>query len=84
MVKCGITLAKLLQLPFGVALPLHESIRACQSAPPTDWPAAAYELVQRQDIEHRVNPDTRRYATSTKVTLSFLSLEIQGGGGIAR
>jgi anaphase-promoting complex subunit 1 len=37
-------------LPLGVSTPLREAARACQLAPPGDWPLAAYKAIGRDDL----------------------------------
>ncbi|CAL9156743.1 unnamed protein product [Musa hybrid cultivar] len=37
-------------LPLGVSLPLRHALDKCRESPPTDWPAAAYVLVGREDL----------------------------------
>ncbi|KAK3042882.1 hypothetical protein RJ639_001155 [Escallonia herrerae] len=37
-------------LPTGVSLPLRHALDTCREAPPTDWPAAAYILLGREDL----------------------------------
>ncbi|XP_038980234.1 anaphase-promoting complex subunit 1 isoform X2 [Phoenix dactylifera] len=37
-------------LPLGVSLPLRHALDNCRESPPTDWPAAAYVLVGREDL----------------------------------
>ncbi|XP_020578138.1 anaphase-promoting complex subunit 1 isoform X2 [Phalaenopsis equestris] len=37
-------------LPVGVSLPLHHALDKCRDSPPSDWPAAAYVLVGREDL----------------------------------
>ncbi|CAK9172113.1 unnamed protein product [Ilex paraguariensis] len=37
-------------LPAGVSLPLRHALDKCRESPPTDWPAAAYILLGRQDL----------------------------------
>ncbi|XP_073113376.1 anaphase-promoting complex subunit 1 isoform X2 [Elaeis guineensis] len=37
-------------LPVGVSLPLRHALDNCRESPPTDWPAAAYVLVGREDL----------------------------------
>ncbi|CAK9173534.1 unnamed protein product [Ilex paraguariensis] len=37
-------------LPAGVSLPLRHVLDKCRESPPTDWPAAAYILLGRQDL----------------------------------
>ncbi|KAI0497371.1 hypothetical protein KFK09_020594 [Dendrobium nobile] len=37
-------------LPVGVSLPLHHALDKCRESPPSDWPAAAYVLVCREDL----------------------------------
>ena len=59
MVEEGFRLQDIKCLPFGVALPLREALRSCRHSPPGHWPAAAYELIGRQDLSrmlHVSNP----------------------------
>ncbi|KAL0452714.1 UNVERIFIED_CONTAM: Anaphase-promoting complex subunit [Sesamum latifolium] len=37
-------------LPAGVSLPLRHAIDKCRESPPTNWPAAAYVLLGREDL----------------------------------
>ncbi|KAI9156178.1 hypothetical protein LWI28_001768 [Acer negundo] len=37
-------------LPCGVSLPLRHALDKCRESPPTDWPAAAYILLGREDL----------------------------------
>ncbi|XP_026414673.1 anaphase-promoting complex subunit 1-like [Papaver somniferum] len=37
-------------LPAGVSLPLRHALDKCRESPPTDWPAAAYVLIGREDL----------------------------------
>ncbi|KAJ9683860.1 hypothetical protein PVL29_016384 [Vitis rotundifolia] len=37
-------------LPAGVSLPLRHALDKCRESPPTDWPAAAYVLLGREDL----------------------------------
>ncbi|XP_027163442.1 anaphase-promoting complex subunit 1 [Coffea eugenioides] len=37
-------------LPVGVSLPLRHALAKCRDSPPTDWPAAAYILLGREDL----------------------------------
>lgn len=37
-------------LPFGVSLPLRHALDKCRESPPSDWPAAAYVLLGREDL----------------------------------
>lgn len=50
MVSEGFGLQQLDQLPVGVSLPLRHAIDKCRECPPTDWPAAAYVLLGREDL----------------------------------
>lgn len=38
------------KLPVGLAAPLREAARACQLAPPADWPFQAYQFIGRDDV----------------------------------
>ncbi|XP_042491370.1 anaphase-promoting complex subunit 1 isoform X2 [Macadamia integrifolia] len=37
-------------LPAGVSLPFRHALDNCRESPPTDWPAAAYVLIGREDL----------------------------------
>lgn len=37
-------------LPVGVSLPLRHALAKCRDSPPTNWPAAAYVLLGREDL----------------------------------
>nr|CAN67855.1 hypothetical protein VITISV_041255 [Vitis vinifera] len=37
-------------LPAGVSLPLRHALDKCRESPPSDWPAAAYVLLGREDL----------------------------------
>ncbi|XP_057979662.1 anaphase-promoting complex subunit 1 isoform X2 [Malania oleifera] len=37
-------------LPAGISLPLRHALDKCRESPPTDWPAAAYYLLGREDL----------------------------------
>ncbi|KAG0481180.1 hypothetical protein HPP92_012038 [Vanilla planifolia] len=37
-------------LPIGVSLPIRHALDACRESPPSDWPAAAYVLIGREDL----------------------------------
>ncbi|XP_059654080.1 anaphase-promoting complex subunit 1 isoform X2 [Cornus florida] len=37
-------------LPAGVSLPLRHALDKCRESPPSDWPAAAYILLGREDL----------------------------------
>ncbi|GKU92137.1 hypothetical protein SLEP1_g5905 [Rubroshorea leprosula] len=43
-------LLELDSLPAGVSLPLRHALDKCRESPPTDWPAAAYVLLGREDL----------------------------------
>lgn len=50
MVEEGFGTEELDRAPLGLALPLLEVLHAARSLAPADWPAAAQELVGRQDL----------------------------------
>ncbi|EJD53406.1 hypothetical protein AURDEDRAFT_81803, partial [Auricularia subglabra TFB-10046 SS5] len=56
MVAFRWTLSDIDDLPLGVGAPVREVLRACQLAPPGDWPTEAYVLVGRADLA-RMNVD---------------------------
>jgi anaphase-promoting complex subunit 1 len=49
MVKAGMGAGFIDNLPLGVAAPLREAARTCQLSPPSEWPAAAYRIIGRND-----------------------------------
>lgn len=57
MVRLGFTNDDLDRLPYGIAQPIRESLRTCQSLPGQDWPAQAYHLVLRPDLAQMVSGD---------------------------
>ncbi|WWD02564.1 hypothetical protein V865_000604 [Kwoniella europaea PYCC6329] len=50
MVRAGLDLNWLSDLPYGIALPVLETLRFCQHNPPKDWDAKMYELIARWDL----------------------------------
>lgn len=58
MVALDFTLEELDDVPYGVAIPIRECLRACQMSPPSEWPLAAYELVGRQDLAEMAKAPT--------------------------
>lgn len=50
MVWCGFRLENLETLPFGISIPLRETLKICRENPSSRWPADAYVLVGREDI----------------------------------
>ncbi|WVQ68082.1 uncharacterized protein L199_006288 [Kwoniella botswanensis] len=50
MVLVGLDLNWLSDLPYGIALPILETLRFCQHNPPKDWDAKMYELIARWDL----------------------------------
>ncbi|KAG8964454.1 Anaphase-promoting complex subunit 1 [Tulasnella sp. 419] len=45
------------KLPFGLMVPVMEAIRLCQDQPPMDWPAVAYDIVDRPDLAKMASGD---------------------------
>ncbi|CAL5412771.1 unnamed protein product [Camellia sinensis] len=48
-------------LPAGVSLPLRHALDNCRESPPTDWPAAAYILLGREDLAFACLAHSRKY-----------------------
>ncbi|XP_066581363.1 anaphase-promoting complex subunit 1 isoform X2 [Prorops nasuta] len=48
--EMGMSKEDLLNLPSGVTLILKDIMYRCREAPPSNWPARAYELIDRQDL----------------------------------
>lgn len=57
MVRLGLTNDDLDRMPPGLAQPIREALRTCQSLPSGDWSAAAYRLVLRPDLSQMVTGD---------------------------
>ncbi|KAJ4980944.1 hypothetical protein NE237_031781 [Protea cynaroides] len=62
-------------LPAGVSLPLRHVLDSCRESPPTDWPAAAYVLIGREDlalscVEHLSNSKD----TESQMSLNLISI----------
>jgi hypothetical protein len=50
MVKIGMGVEEVGQLPFSISAPILEVLRTCQAGTPGDWPIPAYELIGRRDL----------------------------------
>lgn len=50
MIKAGLGIGFISNLPLGVAAPLREAARTCQLSPPAEWPVSAYKLIGRNDL----------------------------------
>lgn len=50
MVKAGLLLRDLEQLPFGVALPILQALYHCRQNPSYAWPEAAFALIGEKSI----------------------------------
>lgn len=50
LVAAGFTKDDIDKLPFGLAVPLLDSLRTCRSNPPSRWPPEAYSLIGRDDL----------------------------------
>jgi hypothetical protein len=59
MAQRGLGSRQLEAIPLGLALPLHEAIRACRHAAPADWPEEAYALIGREDLARDLRPTAR-------------------------
>ena len=57
MVLLGFTNDELDRLPYGIAQPIREALRTCQSLPGANWPAQAYQLALRPDLAQMVSGD---------------------------
>ncbi|KAH9702559.1 Anaphase-promoting complex subunit 1 [Citrus sinensis] len=63
-------------LPCGVSLPLRHALDKCRESPPTDWPAAAYILLGREDLALSCLANTcksKELETQTNVNLISMS-----------
>ncbi|PON86586.1 Anaphase-promoting complex subunit [Trema orientale] len=63
-------------LPSGVSLPLRHALDKCRESPPTDWPAAAYVLLGREDLALSCparSRKTKEFETQTNVNLISIS-----------
>lgn len=50
IVELGITSRDMDSFPIAIKLLLHEALFKCRENPPSDWPASAYNLLQRNDL----------------------------------
>lgn len=50
MIDNKVTREEIMTLPFGVAVPLLEIVRACRTNPPEGLPASGYALLSRDDL----------------------------------
>ncbi|GMN41281.1 hypothetical protein TIFTF001_010497 [Ficus carica] len=63
-------------LPSGVSLPLRHALDKCRESPPTDWPAAAYVLLGREDLALSClarSCKSKEFETQTNVNLISIS-----------
>uniref|UniRef100_A0A2P2JSX6 Anaphase-promoting complex subunit 1 n=4 Tax=Rhizophora mucronata TaxID=61149 RepID=A0A2P2JSX6_RHIMU len=75
-------------LPCGVSLPLRHALDKCRESPPTNWPAAAYVIIGREDLalsclphsckykEHKPLPDGHLVSMSVPYMLHLHSVTI--------
>ncbi|KAF8515724.1 hypothetical protein BU17DRAFT_51474 [Hysterangium stoloniferum] len=57
MIRLGMTNDDLDRLPYGLAQPIREALRTCQTLPSGDWPAQAYQLILRPDLAQMTTGD---------------------------
>ncbi|GJJ10443.1 hypothetical protein Clacol_004669 [Clathrus columnatus] len=57
MVRLGITNDDLDNMPPGLAQPIREALRTCQTLPSGDWSATAYNLILRPDFAQMIAGD---------------------------
>ena len=63
MVRLGVTIDDLARMPYGIAQPIREALRTCQSVPSGDWPVQAYHLALRADLAQMVTGDSTHVAS---------------------
>ncbi|XP_075671418.1 anaphase-promoting complex subunit 1 isoform X2 [Castanea sativa] len=76
MVGENFGLQQLDSLPSGVSLPLRHALDKCRESPPSDWPAAAYVLLGREDLALSClacSRKSRELETQTNVNLISMS-----------
>ncbi|KAM4104227.1 hypothetical protein ACJW30_06G141300 [Castanea mollissima] len=76
MVGENFGLQQLDSLPSGVSLPLRHALDKCREFPPSDWPAAAYVLLGREDLALSClacSRKSRELETQTNVNLISMS-----------
>ncbi|CAI0443752.1 unnamed protein product [Linum tenue] len=62
-------------LPSGVSLPLRHALNACRESPPTDWPAAAYVLLGREDLAlSRLPPSLKSRDLESRSDMNLISM----------
>ena len=64
MVWRKFSLHDIASVPYGVALPLRECLRACRDSPSDLWPYEGFQLVGREDISAFVLAPEKPYDTS--------------------
>lgn len=57
MVRLGVTNDDLDRMPPGLAQPIREALRTCQTLPSGDWSATAYQLILRPDLAQMATGD---------------------------
>ncbi|KDP44743.1 hypothetical protein JCGZ_01243 [Jatropha curcas] len=62
-------------LPSGVSLPLRHVLDKCRESPPTDWPAAAYVLLGREDLAlSRLTHPRKSKEVETQSNVNLISM----------
>ncbi|KAL6977481.1 hypothetical protein U1Q18_026280 [Sarracenia purpurea var. burkii] len=62
-------------LPVGVSLPLRHALDKCRESPPTDWPAAAYVLLGREDMAlSRLSHSRKSKELEPQTNVNFVSM----------
>lgn len=63
MISHDLSLERMRKLPFGIALPLYQALRCCQTNPPSGRSAELYRLIQRSEVA--LNASLQRSSLST-------------------
>ncbi|XP_058181037.1 anaphase-promoting complex subunit 1 isoform X3 [Rhododendron vialii] len=62
-------------LPSGASLPLRHALDKCRESPPTDWPAAAYILLSREDLAlSRFSHSSKSKESETQNNVNLVSM----------
>nr|XP_019011459.1 uncharacterized protein I206_03559 [Kwoniella pini CBS 10737]OCF50240.1 hypothetical protein I206_03559 [Kwoniella pini CBS 10737] len=73
LVDLGLGQDWILDLPYGISVPIMEMIRVCQYNPPKDWNSTMYELVGRWDLGVRASGAP--YSSGREESASGLGLD---------
>ncbi|OIW26657.1 putative 20S cyclosome subunit [Coniochaeta ligniaria NRRL 30616] len=77
MFDCGFTPQILETLPEAILVPLQDAIFMCQSEPPTAWPSALLELINRTDVSSMFKPRNHVRAANVLASSHHAAWDVQ-------